>query len=107
VKEYFNGLNKSGSTRCFKKNNAKLNAFGVRQFSLFGSFLYDQMTDTSDVDLLVEFEPDKKTFSNFSNLVFFLEDLLGRRVEVVTKESLSPYIGPHILREAEHVTIGA
>ena len=90
-----------------EKNKSKLNAFGVRQFSLFGSFLYDQATDESDVDLIVEFEPDKKTFTNFSNLVFFLEELLGRRVEVVTKESLSPYIGPHILREAEHVTIGA
>ena len=90
-----------------KKNQAKLNAFGVRQCSLFGSFLYNQATIESDVDLLIEFEPDKKTFTNFSNLVFFLEELLGRRVEVVTTESLSPYIGPYILREAEHVTIGA
>jgi len=89
------------------KNKTKLKAFGVRQFSLFGSFLHDQVTAESDVDLLVEFEPDKKTFTNFSNLVFFLEELLGRRVEVVTKESLSPYIGPYILREVEHVTISA
>jgi predicted nucleotidyltransferase len=98
---------KSEVLEVLKKNEAKLNAFGVHQVGLFGSFLYDQATDESDVDLLVEFEPDKKTFSNFSNLVFFLEELLGRRVEVVTKESLSPYIGPHILREVEHVTISA
>ena len=90
-----------------KKNKTKICAFGVRQYSLFGSFLYDQATAESDIDLLVEFEPGKKTFTNFSNLAFFLEDLFGRRVEIVTKESLSPYIGPHILREAEHVTIGA
>jgi predicted nucleotidyltransferase len=90
-----------------KKNKSKLNSFGVRQFSLFGSFLYDQATTESDIDFLVEFEPGKKTFANFSNLVFYLEELFGRRVEVVTKESLSPYIGPHILREVEHVTIGA
>ena len=96
---------KADLLKLLSQNEAKLKAFGVRQFSLFGSFLYDQATDESDVDLLVEFEPDKKTFSNFSNLVFFLEELLGRRVEVVTKESLSPYIGPHILREVEHVTI--
>jgi len=88
-------------------NKTKLNEFGVRRFSLFGSFLFDQATDKSDVDLLVEFEPNKKTFTNFSNLVFFLEELLGRRVEIVTIESLSPYIGPHILREVEHVTISA
>ena len=89
------------------ENKAKLNEFGVRRFSLFGSFLFDQVTPESDVDLLVEFEPNKKTFTNFSNLVFFLEELLGRRVEIVTVESLSPYIGPYILREVEHVTISA
>jgi predicted nucleotidyltransferase len=87
------------------KNKAKLTKFGVRKFSLFGSFLFDQVSDKSDVDLLVEFEPDQKTFTNFTNLVFFLEELLGRSVEIVTTESLSPYIGPHILREAEDVTI--
>ena len=90
-----------------EKNKTKIYAFGVRQCSLFGSFLYDQATAESDIDLLVEFEPGKKTFTNFSNLVFFLEELFGRQVEVVTKESLSPYIGPHILREADHVTFGA
>jgi predicted nucleotidyltransferase len=89
------------------KNKTKLNAFGVRRFSLFGSFLFDQATADSDVDLLVEFEPDTKTFTNFSNLVFFLEESFGRRVEIITIESLSPYIGPHILREAEHVAISA
>lgn len=89
------------------KNKTKLRTFGVRQFGLFGSFLYDQATEKSDVDFLVEFEPDKKTFTNFSNLVFFLEELLGRRVEIVTIESLSPHIGPHILREVEHVAVSA
>ena len=88
-------------------NKTKLNEFGVRRFSLFGSFLFDQVTDKSDVDLLVEFEPNMKTFTNFSNLGFFLEELFGRWAEVVTIESLGPYIGPHILRDVEHVTIGA
>ena len=88
-----------------EKNKAILTTFGVRKFSLFGSFVFDQVTDKSDVDLLVEFEPDQKTFLNFTNLAFFLEELLGRKVEIVTKESLSPYIGPHILKEIEDVTI--
>ena len=88
-------------------NKKKLNVLGVRRISLFGSFLFDQVTTESDVDLLVEFEPNRKTFTNFSNLIFFLEELLGRRVEIVTTESLSPYIGPHILSEAEHVAISA
>ncbi|MEA3356270.1 MAG: hypothetical protein U9Q23_02855 [Candidatus Bipolaricaulota bacterium] len=37
--------------------------------------------------------------------LLFLENLLGRRVELVTPEALSPYIGPHILREVERVSV--
>jgi predicted nucleotidyltransferase len=40
-------------------------------------------------------------------LAFLLEDLLGRKVDLLTPESLSPYIGPHILREVEYETVGA
>lgn len=61
----------------------------------------------SDVDLLVEFEPGRKTFDNFMNLCFLLEDLFRRRVEPVTPESLSPYIKPNILEQAEYVTLAA
>jgi predicted nucleotidyltransferase len=50
---------------------------------------------------LVEFEPGQKTFDNFMRLAFLLEDVLGRPVEVVTAESLSPYLRPHIAREVE------
>lgn len=47
------------------------------------------------------------TFDNFMGLAFLLDDLLGRRVELVTPESLSPHIGPHILREVKHVLVAA
>ena len=80
-----------------------LQSFGVRRCGLFGSFLRDDIGPDSDVDLLVEFEPDQKTFLNFVNLGFFLEQVLGRKVELVTPESLSPYAGPDILSEVEYV----
>ena len=89
--------------KTLQEQQIKLYSFGVRRCSLFGSFLYDQAAPESDIDLLVEFEPDQKTFTNFSNLVFFLENLFERKVEVITFDSLSPYLGPHILREAEYV----
>jgi predicted nucleotidyltransferase len=63
----------------------------------------DTALPASDIDLLVEFEPGKKTFDNFMNLSFYLEELLGRKVDILTPQSLSKYIGPHILREAEYV----
>jgi predicted nucleotidyltransferase len=59
----------------------------------------------SDIDILVAFKPEQKTFENFMNLSFFLEDIFGRSVDLVTVEALSPYIGPHILEEVEYVTI--
>ncbi|MBX3328460.1 MAG: hypothetical protein U0223_12970 [Nitrospira sp.] len=55
------------------------------------------------MDVLVEFVPTEKTFDRFMALVNLLEDILERRVEVVTTESLSPFIGPHILAEATDV----
>ena len=59
----------------------------------------------SDVDLLVEFHPGRKTFDNFIAVCDLLEETLQRRVELLTPESLSPHIGPHILQEAEDVIV--
>ncbi len=57
------------------------------------------------MDLLVEFLPGRKTFDNFIAVCELLEETLHRRVEVLTPESLSPHIGPHILQEAEDVIV--
>lgn len=84
-----------------------LRALGVARIGLFGSFVRNQQTAHSDVDVLVSFEPGHKTFRNFIELSFLLEDLFGRPVEVVTPESLSPYVGPHILKEVEYVPLDA
>jgi predicted nucleotidyltransferase len=80
-----------------------IRGLGVRRLSLFGSVLRGEARPDSDVDFLVEFEPDAKTFEHFMDLGFLLEELLQHRVELVTPESLSPYIGPHILKEAREV----
>jgi len=54
---------------------------------------------------LVEFEKGKKTFRNFIDLAYFLEALFKKRVDLVTTEALSPYIGPHILEEVEYAAV--
>ena len=46
-------------------NQEKIKALGVKKLGLFGSFAREEHTDNSDVDLLVEFEPGRKTFDNF------------------------------------------
>jgi hypothetical protein len=41
------------------------------------------------------------------SLAYYLEELLGKKVELVTKQSLSPYIGPHILKTVEYVSLAS
>jgi len=90
------------------QHQQELQQFGVQRCGIFGSFGRDTaIHQQSDVDILVVFEPKKKTFDNFIHLSFFLEDLFGRTVDLITIESLSPYIGPRILNEVEYVTISA
>jgi uncharacterized protein len=90
-----------------RENRNQLQALGVKRLGLFGSFVHGEQKGGSDVDLIVEFETGKKTFDNFMALSFLLEALLQRRIELVTAESLSPYIGPYILKEAEYVSLAA
>ena len=98
--------NKEEVLAIIRKHQQEIRDLGVKRYGLFGSFVREQDTEQSDIDILVEFEPGQKTFDNFMTLAFLLEDLLGREVDLVTLESLSPYIGPHILNEVEYAQIG-
>src|SRR2546423_6920671 len=88
-------------------HEADLRRLGVRSLGLFGSCARSEENTESDVDLLVEFEPEHKTLSNLVELGDFLETLFGRRVELVTPEGLSPYLAPKILREAQYARFAA
>lgn len=89
--------------RLLSVNERSLRDFGVQRLGLFGSFRHDQPTPESDVDLYVEFAPGQATFDHFMDLSFFCEAMLRRRVEIVTPNSLSPHLGPRILRDVEYV----
>lgn len=81
----------------------EIRALGVQRLALFGSVLRGEARPDSDVDLLVQFLPGTKTFDRFIALFDLLEERLGHRVELVTTEALSPFIGPRILAEAQDV----
>jgi len=89
------------------RERKRLAELGVISIGLFGSFVRGDQNPESDIDLLVEFIPQKHTFDNFMDLSFLLEDLLGHKVEIITPQALSPYIGPYILKEVERVAIAA
>lgn len=76
-----------------------LHSFGIHSLALFGSVARGEATDTSDLDFLVEFE-GAATFDRYMDLKFFLEDLFGKPVDLVTRKSLKPQIAESILREA-------
>lgn len=81
----------------------EIRALGVGRLALFGSVLRGTPRAGSDVDMLVQFEPGMKSYDRFLALSELLENCLGRRVELVTTEALSPIIGPRILEQAEDV----
>src|SRR5688572_25773669 len=87
-----------------QRHQDKIKAFVVKKLDLFGSFVRDERNPESDIDLLVEFEEGQKTFDNFMRLSFLLEELLKWPVELVTVESVSPYLRPYIAQEVEYVT---
>jgi len=81
----------------------EIRALGVARLALFGSVLRGQTHAQSDVDLLVQFAPGAKSYNRFLALAELLESQLGRPVELVTTEALSPFLGPRILTEAQDV----
>ncbi len=75
--------------------------FSVRKIGVFGSYVKDSANSNSDIDILVEFE--EKTFDNYMDLKFFLEDLFGKKVDLVISDTIKKRIQPSILRETQYV----
>ncbi len=76
--------------------------FSVETLAIFGSTVRDEAADNSDVDVLVVFDK-KADFDLFMDLKFYLEDLLGTQVDLVTDKALRPQVRRAIEREMIHV----
>jgi predicted nucleotidyltransferase len=76
--------------------------FGVTRLALFGSVVRDSAKADSDVDILVSFD-GPATSARYFGVQFYLEDLFGRRVDLVTDKALRPELRPYVEREAVHV----
>ncbi len=83
-----------------KQQKRKLQNLGIVKIGLFGSYVREEQSEKSDIDILIEFEPEKETFDNYMSVYDILENLFrNEKIEIVTKNGLSPYIGPQILKE--------
>jgi hypothetical protein len=88
-----------------RAHDAFLISHGVRRIGLFGSHARGEERADSDIDLIVEFAEGQKSYDNFIELCFFLEELLGRKVDLLTPESISPFIRPFIEKDVSYETI--
>jgi len=79
-----------------------LKRYGVKKASLFGSFVRGENTERSDIDILVEFEGEKSLL-DLSSLKIDLEEALGRRVDVLTYNSINPLLKERILKEQKAI----
>jgi len=77
-------------------------AHGIRRLAVFGSALRDDFGPDSDIDLLVEFEPDSvPSLLGIARMERELSALLGRKVDLRTPQDLSPYFRETVMEEAE------
>lgn len=80
----------------------QLTDFKIKSLAIFGSVARDEAGPDSDIDFLVEFE-GPATFDQYMGLKLFLEDLLDRPVDLVTRKGVRPELVPHIEQEARRV----
>lgn len=87
-----------------RENKKELLRFGILKVGLFGSYVRGDESENSDIDLLIDFDPAHENFDNYLAVCNILEQLFrNEKLEIVTKNGLSPYIGPKILKEVQYV----
>jgi hypothetical protein len=85
-----------------RDNRGTIRNYGVSKIGFFGSYIRNEQTPDSDIDMLVFFDPDKLTFDNYMDLTFFLEDLLRINIDMLTPDQISPHIMPYIQKEIQY-----
>ena len=83
----------------------QLREYGVRDVALFGSVARNEAVDTSDIDILIDFEPEAESFENLINVADLLESRFDSPVDLVTVNGLSPYLAASVQEEAVHAKI--
>ena len=87
-----------------EENIETIKKYGVKRIGLFGSYVRNEQKPESDIDLLVGFERSKKTFDNYMDLKFFLEDLFNHKVDLVIIEAIKPDLKQYIIGSVRYAT---
>ena len=87
-------------------NKEAIKKFGVTKIGLFGSYVRNEQTDESDIDILIDYNLEEISFKKYFLFCEYMESLFhDHKVDIVTENGLSQYIGPHILKSADYVAI--
>ncbi len=87
-----------------KSKKSDISRLGVKSIGLFGSYVRSEPSENSDIDLLVDFKPEMENFDNYMAVYDLIEQLFkNHKIEMVTKNGLSPYFKSHILEEVQYV----
>jgi len=95
-------LTKKEIMQSILERKEQIRKYGVKKIGLFGSLIRNEQGERSDIDILVEFEKGMKTFDNYMELKFFLEEQLRCKVDLVISDALKPQIKPFVMREIEY-----
>jgi hypothetical protein len=90
-------LSREKVLRALDDHREALRRFGVTKIGLFGSVARGEATEASDLDFVVDFE--RYTFDDYMDTKFFLEDLFGRKVDLVIISDIKPILRPYIMAE--------
>lgn len=94
-------MTKQEIKKIVRDNKAILQKYEVATIALFGSYVRGEQNRKSDTDFLIEFK--EPTFRNYIGLLSELKRLIGREVDLVSKDALKKRIKPYILKEAEKI----
>ncbi len=82
-----------------RQNRKELKDNGLERIGLFGSYSRNDQTENSDIDLILEFSQGKKNIDNYMRIYDILERLLNKSLDILTPESISPYLKEYIEKD--------
>ena len=103
------GLTSKYIIKTLSEHQKILKRYYVKKIGLFGSYVRDEQNKNSDIDFLVEFDLNAfgKDFDGYfdcyMDLLFFLENVFKKKVDLLTIEEISPYMSAYILKEVKYI----